>query len=75
MAETVGVALRVTSDHRNEGECEEDEDQNQFASGEPEFSLPVETDGHDIQCARHARSVHHSQKSSPPVAAKATGKG
>lgn len=39
VAESVGVALRVTSDHGYEGEEEEHEDQDDFAAGQPELGL------------------------------------
>ena len=41
MSEAIGILLRVTSNHGDEGEREEDEDQDDLASAEPELSFTI----------------------------------
>lgn len=57
VAETVGIMLRIPAHHRDEGEEEQREDQNDLSAGEPEFGFTVRShskniDGsiHDTQC-------------------------
>jgi hypothetical protein len=41
IAESIGVVLRVTADHGDECEEEEDENKDNFSAGEPEFGLAI----------------------------------
>lgn len=48
VAETICVALGVASDHRDEGEAKQHEDEDDLATGEPEFRLTIGSNGEDI---------------------------
>lgn len=52
VSKAVGVALRIATDHGNEGEGEQYEDQDDFAATEPEFCLTICTDCKAIDQAR-----------------------
>ena len=58
VTEAVGVALRVTADHGDEGEEEQREDQNDLAAGKPELSLSVCFDSENVNVTRR-ESAHH----------------
>lgn len=49
VAETVGIVLRVAADHGDEGEGEDDEDQDDFAAGQPELGFTKDFDGKDVE--------------------------
>lgn len=49
VAETESIALGVAANHSDESEGEEQEDQDDFASGKPEFGFTVELDSENVQ--------------------------
>lgn len=49
VAESVRVALRVATDHGDESEAEQDEDQDDLATGQPEFRLTISLDCEDVE--------------------------
>lgn len=51
VSEAVGIALRVSADHGDEGEAEENEDQDDLASRQPELSFTVSFDGENVEGA------------------------
>ena len=48
VAEAICVTLRITPDHRHKGKHEEDEDEEDFAEGQPEFCFTKDTDSEEI---------------------------
>lgn len=51
VAEAVRVMFRVPTNHRDEGEEEQGEDQDNLAAGKPEFSFTVRFDGQNVDGA------------------------
>lgn len=49
VAESVRVVLGIAADHGDKGEGEDDEDQDDFASGQPEFSFSKDFDGKRVE--------------------------
>lgn len=49
MSKPVGIVGRISTDHCDKGKGEEDQDQEDFTAGEPEFGFTVGPDGEDIQ--------------------------
>lgn len=48
ISEAIGIVLRVSADHGDEGEEKQDDDENDFARRQPELRLSVPTDGEDV---------------------------
>jgi hypothetical protein len=48
VTEAICVTLRITPDHRHKGKHEEDEDEEDFAEGQPEFCFTKDTDSEEI---------------------------
>lgn len=46
--EAIGVTLRVSADHSDEGEQEQDDDENDLAGRQPEFGLSIPTHCEDV---------------------------
>ena len=57
ISETVSVMCRVATNHGNKGEAEEGKDQDDFASGKPEFGFTVCFDRKDIDTATRSSSI------------------
>jgi hypothetical protein len=49
VTETVGIVLRVAANHGDECEGEDDEDQDDFAAGQPELGFTEDLDGKNVE--------------------------
>lgn len=49
VAESVCIVLGVAADHGDKGEGEDDEDQDDFATRQPEFSFSKDLDGKSVE--------------------------
>jgi hypothetical protein len=53
VSEAIGILLRVTSNHGDEGEAVENQDQQDLASREPKFCLTVCLYSQDVASTRN----------------------
>lgn len=57
VAEAISVTLRVAPDHSHKGKHEKDEDEEDLAEGQPEFSFTKDTNSEKIQHTRRGDEV------------------
>lgn len=64
IAEAICVVFRIASDHSDEGEAKKDENKNDLASRQPEFSLTIKLDGKTIKSSE-SRSANAQDEMQP----------